>query len=441
MAVIKPRSVERDNQNSRRKFPFSDAAACGNGAGVIPPGAIIDAQLYVLGRAPGRVWLSSVSESGVLVFSDAEGEFAETVTQPVPQSAVPVVYTAAGDRRPGGVVVFGEADAVAGLVALGGQSFSSDETELAPAAVTFLGLPGVRGFLLDDGHVVSGDVKFRGANGMDIASWTDADGVGHLRFGAIGRDVEATAGGFITRVVAESDNTHFTVKVDDLSEHVIAVTAAGVSTVQDDYLNADQDDACAAVRRIRGTVPSGSATVPPSCGDGICDPVTESHVITLMVEESVVGTIRLLDGASLGTVAVPASPDPGMRFDGYFASVSGETGEHDVMYYRYDGHGIGRFTAGADVTVHAHFIAASSRAEVSFDGYGTLHIAAPSTADYTNPLHVSGDERPIPVVSQVPDSALVEGGADALADLILRPTVPGGEVRIGFRGLTKAITT
>ena len=397
MAVSTPRSVERDNQNSLRKFPFSDAAACGNGAGIIPPGAIIDAQLYVLGRAPGRVWLSSVSESGILVFSDAEGEFAETVTQPVPQSAVPVIYTAAGDRRPGGVVVFGEADAVAGLVALGGQSFSSDETELSPAAVTFLGLPGVRGFLLDDGHVVSGDVKFRGVNGMDIASWTDADGVGHLRFGAIGRDVEATAGGFITRVVAESDNTHFTVKIDDLSEHVIAVTAAGVSTVQDDYLNADQDDACAAVRRIRGTVPSGSATVPPSCGDGICDPVTESHVITLMVEESV--------------------------------------------YYRHDGHGVGRFTAGTDVTVHAHFIAASSRAEVSFDGYGTLHISAPSTADYTNPLHVSGNERPIPVVSQVPDSTLVAGGADALADLILRPAVPGGEVRIGFRGLTKAITT
>ena len=36
-----PRSIERDNQNALRKYPFADAASCGNGDTVIPCGAII----------------------------------------------------------------------------------------------------------------------------------------------------------------------------------------------------------------------------------------------------------------------------------------------------------------------------------------------------------------------------------------------------------------
>ena len=104
-----PRAVERGNQNSLRKYPFSDAAACGNGACTIPPGAVVDAQLYVPGREPGRVWLSRVDARGILHFADAAGEFVRF--DPLPggrvqlfqrEIAVTITYTTKpteGDRE------------------------------------------------------------------------------------------------------------------------------------------------------------------------------------------------------------------------------------------------------------------------------------------------------------------------------------------------------
>lgn len=445
MDLLEPRATERDNQNALRKYPFADAATCGNGACTIVPGALIDAQLYVHGRDPGRVWLSAVGTDGILRFSDAGGVFAETCAPATADTAVPVTFTGNGGPLPGGVVVFGSAADVGALLSLGGQTFTADQGELAPAAVTFTGLPGVSGFLLDDGHVVSGAVRFKGANGCDVATFVDADGIGHIRISALGRPVtpvEST--GFITEVAATSDNTAFVVgnfKIDEThaSPHVIAILATGVALTQADGLVADQESTCETVRRTRGTLPNVRATVPPNCEDGVCGGAIEEHTVTLMNGDERVGTPFTLGvGESLGTLRasqIPAAPE-GQRFAGYFDAATGGR-----LYYRYDGKGMGRFAATADVTLHARFVEASSSALATFVSYGTLHLAAPSCTVYSNPIRISGVELPVPSVRAIPEDTLAQGGPEALAELVLHPDVPSGEIRIGIRGLEKAHTT
>ena len=424
-----PRSIERDNQNALRKYPFADAASCGSGDTVIPCGAIIDAQLYIPGRTPGEVWLSEVDAGGLLRFADADGEFAVTVARPQARTTVPVRFTGTGGPLPGGVVVFGQETEVSALTALAGTVFTADETALSPAAVTFTGLGGVSGFLLDDGHVVSGDVRFKGANGCDVATFVGADGTQYLRISAVGalQDTVATTG-FITRVVAESDNTDFIVanRQSGLENHVIDVLLTGAREIQSEDIGLDQDDACAQVQKSAGNGPDLRAVPVKDC---ICQTGTPAiRMITFYVEGRPVRTLALMDGADLGSVPPPKITAPGMRFSGYFdAEIGGK------LYYRFDGTGVGKLSAGHDVTLYAHVIDATSRAEVNFDGYGTLHLNAPSTPDYNNPIRITGDDG-IPVVNETGN---LVGGSNALADVVLHPDVPSGSVTISLRGFNR----
>lgn len=440
MTPNSPRSQERDNQNSLRKYPFSDAAECGNGSCVILPGAIVDARLYVPGRDSAAVWLSEIDESGKLHFSDEDGEFAVAAYAAQASTAVPVTFTGDGGPLPGGVVAFGGKPAVSALLSYGGATFTRAQGELAPNAVVHLGLPGVTGFLLDDGNVVSGKVRFRGSNGAAVSTLVK-DGICYLRISAIGRDVtEETTTGFITTVEAESDNTNFVVAPDSVAtsearpNRVINVMATGASTVQDDDLSADQETTCSSVRKRVGSVPSSRAGGSTDC---ICDTdsaVTRRITLTGGTTRQSPATFSWTVGTALGSVTPPTLY--GKRFAGYFDASSGGR-----QYYRSDGSGVGAFSADADVTLYAHWIDEKSAAVATFDGYGTLHLAAPSTAEYSNPVEISGEESPVPVVTEVSDDVLEAGGADALAELVLHPSVPSGEVTIGLRGLGKAYST
>lgn len=430
-----PRSVEHDNQNSLRKFPFSDAASCTNGTCVIPAGAIIDAQLYVPGREPGRVWLSSVSTDGKLHFSDADGEFAETAAPAAADTAVPVTFTGDGGPCPGGVVVFGHSADVSVLRAYGGQEFSAGQTELAPAAVSWPGLPGVLGFRLDDGHVVYGHVKMRGENGCVVSTYVE-NGVGRLRISAIGRTVEAVeATGFITRVELTSDNRHFV--VSSHSDHAVNITAAGLALTQDDGIVADREDLCAQVRKTMGTKPSERAASNTSCVCAANDS-TAVHTITLLdnagnpVPDAEHSKVYVLQGGALGKLPQAQIPAPaGYHFTGYFD-------DEGRRYYRPDGRGVGRFTAEEDITLHAHVISDSSSAAVTFSNYGTLHLLALDTVDYANPIRIFGKDNIVPTIQGISRSAIKEGGSEALADALVNPDTPAGEIHIGLRGLGKA---
>lgn len=451
MAIYTPRSIERDNQNALRKYPFADAAACGNGACTIPAGAVIDAQLYVHGRDPGRVWMSSIDTDGKLHFSDDAGEFAETTVGVEPDAAVPVTFTGDGGPLPGGVVVLGKEDDVSVLRSFGGQSFSAEDTELAAAAVTFTGLKGVHGFRLDDGNVVSGKVKIRGLNGCDVATYVGADGRGYLQISAIGRTIDTQpVTGFIKRVEAVSNNRHFVLSVPNDEKapeyqlkHVIQIQLTGAMLTRRPDRYVDQDDLCGTVRKTRGTTPNPMATVPPWCGNGICDTgIKPLRTIKFMVdghEEPV--TKKLYYGQTLGRVDIPDVPD-GNIFTGYFKQTATPDGDIEYeRYYKADGNGVGVFKDDSDITLHANYIASESRVGVDFEEYGTLHLNAPSVPGYSNPLHISGVTSPIPVIQPIAPDLLEKGGADALAELILHPSEPCGEVKISIRGIDKAYST
>ncbi len=440
MTPNSPRSQERDNQNALRKYPFSDHAECGNGACVILPGAVVDARLYVPGRASSAVWLSAIGVDGRLHFSDEAGEFAETAGPAQALSAIPVTFTGDGGPLPGGVVVFGVAPAVSALLSCGGAEFTRGQGELLPNAVVHLGLPGVAGFLLDDGNVVSGAVRFRGANGAEVSTFS-LDGVNHLRISAVGQDAEAApATGFVTKVEAVSDNGHFVVSPDTVAtsearpNRVINVMVTGAATVLDGDLSADQETACSAVRTRVGSIPSSRAGGSTDCVCAADAGAVHRISLTGGTTRHSPATFGWVVGTALGSVTPPTLY--GKRFTGYFDAASG-----GKRYYGSDGTGVGSFSADADVTLYAHWIDERSTAAVSFRGYGTLHIAAPSTADYSNPLTVSGEASPVPVVAEVPDTVLEAGGTDALAELVLHPTVPAGTVVIGLRGLGKANAT
>ena len=449
MQLNNPRSTERDNQNALRKYPFADGASCTNRAGVIPPGAIIDAQLYVPGREPGRVWLSAIDTDGKLHFSDASGEFAELAYRATPNSAVPVTFTGDGGPCHGGVVVFGQAADVSSLLALGGQKFTAAQAELASAAVSWPGLPGVFGFKLDDGHTVYGDVKLRGENGCRVATYVE-DGKQRLRISAMGKTIDAVdTSGFITKVVVTSDNTTFVVAKRDVSGQVIDVLATGAATLQDDLLNADQENTCSQVRKKLNTGAYRYAENARPCEDGICGTQDSTpHKITLYKDGSTQVTwtadaadsyITAMTGGELDTLLatqIPAAP-AGKRFAGYFDAAEKTAGVPLTMYYRHDGTPVRRFTLDHDIALYAHFIDLASGEHVTFDGYGTLHLAAPNLPTYTNPLRISGQESPVPVVREYQDKVVEAGGTDALADIILHPVVPSGEVHIGLRGASK----
>ena len=447
-----PRSTERDNQNSLRKYPFSDAASCTGKTGIIPPGAIIDAQLYVPGREPGRVWLSSIGTDGRLRFSDGAGEFAELSSAATPNSAVPVTFTGDGGPCHGGVVVFGNEADVSALLSLGGQRFTYAQTELAPAAVSWPGLPGVLGFKLDDGNVVYGAVKIKGANGCRVATYVSG-GKRMLRVSAMGKTAaSAAASGFITKVVVTSDNTTFVVSRRDVSGKVVDVLATGVSTFQDDKLNADQENMCSQVRTKLNTVPSERAAGTRTCEDAACDPVdTATRKIMLFgangnSSSRVTWTtnandsyIPAMTGVELGPLLssqIAAAP-AGKRFIGYYDAAAKTAGTTLTMYYRYDGTPARKFTLDHDLNLYAHFLNLSSQAEVTFENYGTLHLAAPNVEGYTNPIRISGQENPVPAVHEYKDQVIEAGGAEAVANIILHPEVPSGEVRIGLRGANK----
>lgn len=453
MIPLNARSTERDNQNSLRKYPFSDAASCTNGACVLPPGAVIDAQLYVPGREPGRVWLSQIDTDGRLRFSDAAGEFAKTVAPAAPDSAVPVTFTGDGGPCPGGVVVFGKAVAVSALASLGGQRFTADQAELAPAAVSWPGLPGVLGFRLDDGHVVYGDVKIRGENGCVVSTYVE-ENIPRLRISAVGGTVESVeTARFITKVVAESDNVNFVVsKRTHASEgefRVVDLQMTGVSTLMDDMANADQDNLCGQVRQKTGAGPSERAVSSLQCEDDVCAAPGVPRRIWLHDYQGQLVTwtddpedsyIPVTTGGELGTLQsnqVPAPPE-GWRFAGYYDAASRPANGKWTLYYRHDRTGARRFTLDADIDLYAQKIRGSSRAEITFDGYGTLHLAAPNVNGYANPLRISGLQSPVPSVRERTDAELEAGGAEALAEIVLHPAVPPGEVHIELRGSDKA---
>lgn len=173
--------TEFGNQNSSRKYPFLDDALMRDTDGIeLPVDFVVDAALFPLDIV-GPVYLQTlVPSTRMLVFADVATGNPVATAEWEPGSAVADVVEAGAYARGIGVVVLGDgvADVFRGR---GERTFLPGATTLCPAACVPILQAGVRGFLLPDGTLVTGDVVFAGENGVSVSSYAD-DGRPTLRF-------------------------------------------------------------------------------------------------------------------------------------------------------------------------------------------------------------------------------------------------------------------
>lgn len=176
---------EYRNKNSQRKYPFADDVTLEDTNGnSLPVDFLIDAFLYPIDLT-GAVYLSHINISdGIMDFSEEGGDQAFGYAEFATGDEVAYVYDYAYNRQIG-LVVFGS-----GLTnVLAGDTervFDSSGTQLCPTTYIALNQQGVRGFLLEDGTLLTGDIVFEGYNGVSIQSYVDGDGNSVIRFDVVG---------------------------------------------------------------------------------------------------------------------------------------------------------------------------------------------------------------------------------------------------------------
>lgn len=159
--------TEYINQNSQRNYPFSDSATLKDSGGVsLPTDFIVDINMFVF-NATGVPYIQSINvtenriifavDGTVCGFADMDG------------STEIAIYDSEDFMRQIGVVVFG-----AGLSSFNtgmAHVYASNATSLCVTAWFNLKQAGVRGFLLEDGTLVTGAVTFEGRNGINVLSY------------------------------------------------------------------------------------------------------------------------------------------------------------------------------------------------------------------------------------------------------------------------------
>jgi hypothetical protein len=166
------RGAEWRAYNESSNYPFSDSATLTNGADFIGEGILLDAVLHPVGAA-ARMHLSQVlvrNDSVTLRIGDptnsnlAEVEF--DVLDPPDELQLLDQH-----GRPAGLIV-SEAARLATFQSwsLGLHTFTAAQTEFAARCCLPTPEVGLRGFLLDDGSVMTGDVWIVGEDGVVVTS-------------------------------------------------------------------------------------------------------------------------------------------------------------------------------------------------------------------------------------------------------------------------------
>lgn len=190
---------EYRNQNSRRNYPFRDDCTLTDDAGVaLPTDFLIDAYVFpitlrednidirVTDLVDDHVYIQKIdlNERKIYIASIWHGvvygiaTFNET-------SKTAIVYEEPNYHRQIGVLVFG--DGLANVLASGPvRTFQANATALTPTTFTIMDQIGVRGFLLEDGTLVTGNVTFEGQDGIVVKSYIDGEGRQVLQFDIVG---------------------------------------------------------------------------------------------------------------------------------------------------------------------------------------------------------------------------------------------------------------
>jgi hypothetical protein len=179
-------AAEWRNNNEQVRYPFVDTASLQNEKGtvVLDQDMFDDARIYPIGAAVG-VYLTKILVEGkevtFTVGDPVNGDLASGGYNALSAPSEIALYDSYA--RPAGVLVSNveKLGSLADQLPQGETVFEAGSTEFVASVVIPLPHVGVRGFLLDDGNVLTGDVWLVGEQGV-VLSYAD----GAIRVDVIG---------------------------------------------------------------------------------------------------------------------------------------------------------------------------------------------------------------------------------------------------------------
>jgi len=159
------------NENQPTNYPFAMNSALTNGSQTILEGTVIDAIFYPVGGQP-HMRLSQVDVAYDMVTlwlgdEDNAQRASGSFNLPTPQSNV--VFTDAFKRPAGLLIGDPQQLTVFSTWGIGSFAFNAAQTEFAATCCVPTPQTGVRGIVLPDGSVFSGDVWMMGADGVILS--------------------------------------------------------------------------------------------------------------------------------------------------------------------------------------------------------------------------------------------------------------------------------
>lgn len=168
--MVSVRFQDWRDTNARRKYPFADGVPAASDEVTLPDDLFVDGRLYPVG-GNAELYLSRITkDANALTFAIRATGTDELATASFTLDDIPAngeLVFSDTYSRPAGVLVSSEValQSLSGID-VGIYEFTLAETEFAAAVNTSQPSPGVRGFLLPSGDVMTGAVWFVGEDGV-----------------------------------------------------------------------------------------------------------------------------------------------------------------------------------------------------------------------------------------------------------------------------------
>ena len=166
-------NAQWESNNSHVRYPFADYAGMTSTTGVVIDNVtFVDARFYIIGGAQD-LYLSTVVCAGNIVtlsVADTENGVLATGSYNVNSPANSIVFTDMYGR-PAGIMISSAAQLQLFFTKFGSgtTTFKPGQTDFVASVITPLPQLGVRGLLLDDGSIISGDAVLVGTDGVVLS--------------------------------------------------------------------------------------------------------------------------------------------------------------------------------------------------------------------------------------------------------------------------------
>lgn len=185
-------NTEYRNQARYRRYPFSDAATLTSNEGYeLPLDFFLDGMLYPIDLVNGlHVSQIDFNTKTIWVADDVTGTIHGKGVWDGDSEIVEIFEDGGAARRVGMFVLgAGRLNTSAG----GLYTFNASATELSPASYYPLNQTGVRGIMLEDGTLFTGDITLEGQDGVTVYTFIDSDGRSVVRLDIQGLPEEVEA--------------------------------------------------------------------------------------------------------------------------------------------------------------------------------------------------------------------------------------------------------